>query len=539
MKFLSNRGARSRLMAVAGAVVATIGAIAALGTGSAVAGGGHTFVAAVPAIPSSLDAADFNGGTRPFFTLLNSSLFAYNDPSCNVSANANNLVGVLAKSWKLNKGGKSYTITLNSYKSAYGNPLTSEDIKWSLDRGLALSPIVKFLSSGNAHYNIKNPITIINAHTFKLNLVSTTPVDLANLAIPTYTIYDAVQAKKHATKKDPWATKWLTSHSDGFGPWQVTSYSANNEVVMTPNPGYTGHRGNITKLILKQIPNPADQAELLHSGQINYAGSLTWSEYASLAKSKNVTVYPCAGFSTDELLLQEKYAPLANVKVRQAISMAINRSALVKGAYAGYGTPALTPFYPGLAPGIKQPKLSENLSEAKTLMSQAGYGSGFTLQVDYNTVQPGSEVIQDAILLQSQLAQIGITVQLNQLASGNDETTDWETGNYQALIYSTSPALPALYFSASLQEPGAPADSFGYKDPLYVTDMNKLGAAIPGTKGYNAAVAALAKVFVTDMPAINLVNTPNIFAMTSNVTNIKGGLDTSPIIPDAAQLDMK
>jgi peptide/nickel transport system substrate-binding protein len=128
---------------------------------SASTGGGKTFVAAVQAIPSSLDAANFNGGTRPFFTLMNSQLFAYNVNSCSTAPSAAALTGVLAKSWSTDPGGKSYTITLNDYKSQYGNPLTSEDVQWSLERGLALSPIVKFLSLDEAHFNPKDPITIL------------------------------------------------------------------------------------------------------------------------------------------------------------------------------------------------------------------------------------------------------------------------------------------------------------------------------------------------------------------------------------------
>src|SRR5262249_36621070 len=162
------------------------------------------------------------------------------------------------------------------------------------------------------------------------------------------------------------------------------SYQANNEVIMKPNPGYTAPRGNVGTLIMKQIADPAQQAQLLESGSINFAQSLTWSQFKSLSSSSSVKVYPCAGFSTDNILLQQTYTPLANAKVRQAISMATSRQALVTGAYAGFGTPSLSAWIPSMAPGVTQPQFTEDASAAKSLLAQAGYPNGFPLTLEYN-----------------------------------------------------------------------------------------------------------------------------------------------------------
>ena len=354
----SHRAPRRLVAALAGAL-ALCGIIAGCGGTSSSSGSGSsggsssgskTAVVAVQAIPPTLDSASFSGGTRPFFTALNSMLFNYDVSSCSVAPSADRLVGQLVKSWTADPGGKSYTITLNDYKSQYGNPLTSEDVKWSLARGEALSPIVKFLSHASAHYSTTDPIQIISPTVFKLNVAQKTPVDLAMFTIPDLLDFDATEAMKHATSKDPWATKWIAAHSDGFGPWQVSTYTQNNEIVFTQNPGYTGPRGNVKTLIMKQIPDPSDQSQLLQSGSINYAGTLTWSQYKSLGSSSSVKVYPCASFSRDWLVLNQASGPLANPKVRSAINMAIDRQALVQGAYAGYGTPSLSAWLPSRTP---------------------------------------------------------------------------------------------------------------------------------------------------------------------------------------------
>jgi peptide/nickel transport system substrate-binding protein len=530
-----------RLAAAAAAAVAAGGLLAGCGGSSSSgaassSGGGQTFVAAVQAIPTNLDSVTFSGGTRPFFTLLGSQLFNYADTACSVAPSTSALVGQLAKSWQLDPGGKSYTITLNDYKSQYGHPLTSEDVQWSLERGLALSPIVKFLSANSADYNLKNPITIVSPTVFKLNVEHITPVDLAMFTIPTYSIFDATEAKLHATSSDPWATKWIATHSDGFGPWQVQSFVPNNEIVFTQNPGYTGSRGNVSTMIMKQVPDPSDQAELLQSGSINYAGSLTWAQYKSLQSNPKVKVYSCAPTSRDWLLLNQAYGPLANVQVRQAINEAINRQALVTGAYAGYGSPALSPFLSSELPaGVSAPSVTESATSAKALMAQAGYPHGFSLTLTYNAVQPGSQVAQDAILLQSQLAQIGITLNLNLLASGNDLQSDQSAGKYQAMLWSESGAVPGLYFDAGLIEPGAPNNTWNYKSPAWIAATNELASQV-GSPAYDAAATKLANLVVTDVPIVSLVNTPNVFAVTSNVSNVNASLRTAIIIPDVSEL---
>jgi peptide/nickel transport system substrate-binding protein len=530
---------KRRLVTVAMAAAACgiiAGFVASSSPEASASSGSETFVAAVPAVPASLDPVSFQAGTRQVLDAYNSQLFNLNVKSCGATPSGLSLTGNLAKSWTRDPGGKSYTITLNDYKSQYGNPLTSEDVKWTVERGLAVVPIDKAIGLLFAHYNPKNPITIINSHTFKLNVVSATPEDLPNFAVPTFTIYDATEAMKHATKTDPWAKAWLATHADGFGPWQITSYTPNSEVVMTPNPGYTGPRGNVSKVILKAVPTPSDQSELLSSGEVDYAGGMTWPEYKSLASSSSVKVYPCAAYSRDWLILNQKYGPLANLKVRQAINMAINRQALVTGAYAGYGTPALTGWIPGEASGGTA---TESVSAAKALMASAGYPHGFALTLVYNEVQPGPQADQLAILLQSQLSAIGIQLNLDHTPSAATWETDNETGNYQAELYSSLPVIPDVYFDALLIAPGSINNTWHFENPQYLALFKKLSGATPGSQTFNSAATQLGVLNTTLLPVVNLVNTPNIFAMTSNVTLTTASLRTITVLPDFSQLEMK
>jgi len=518
--------------------VAACGGGASSGGDTASSGDGKTFVMAVNTLPNTLDIKDFSGGTRPYLVLLNSHLVDYDVNSCDTAPSAQKLQGQLAKSWEYGADRKSLTFTLkDNIKSQYGNPLTAEDVKWSLERGLQLSPIIKFLSTKSMYLADTNPIEVISPTQIKLNLKSATPIDVATFTVPTFTIFDSTEAKKHATADDPWANKWLEQNSDAFGPWQVSTFDKGNQITFTKNPGWPEPTGDYDTIVLKQIANSSDQAQLLQDGSVNYAKTLTWSQFSDLNKNPAVTVYACAPVARDWLVVQQAKPEFADGRVRQAISMAINRDELIKGAYAGSGVPALTGLLESQIPaGADVQKTGYNLDEARKLMADAGYPDGFTFTLNYNAALPGSQVDQLAILLQNQLKQIGITVNLNKMATGNDMNTSHAAGTYEAELWGAYGSVPDAYFDAGLIAPGAPNATWGYKSQEFTDLYNQMAAAAPGSAEYDDAVVKIANLNITDMPVIPLVSVPNIFAMTAGLQGVDESLRTIMTQPSPSDL---
>ena len=537
---VTGRSRRIRRALVAASVTTVALTAAACGGGGSDTGSsstGSTFVMATQALPDNLDIKDFSGGTRPLMSLMDSQLVNYDVSSCDEAPSADKLVGQLADSWSYSADRTSIDFKLKDLKSNFGNPLTSEDVKWSLERGRELSPIVGFLSTGSAHWAETDPITVVSDTEFTLNLDAPTPVDLAMWTIPTFTIFDSVEAQKHATSDDPWANAWLAENSAGFGPWKVDSVDTGNQITLSKNPGWTGDTGSYDKVVLKQITSSSDQAQLLADGSVNYARNLTWSQYDDLKTNDDVEVYSCSPVSRDWLVLNFKKPELADVKVRTAISEAINRDELVKGAYAGQGTPALTGLLEGETPaGAQVEQTTYDVEHAKTLMAEAGFADGFDLTLNYNPVQPGSQVDQLAILLQSQLKEIGINLTLNKLASGNDLQTAHSEGTYEAELWSSSSAMPSTYFDVGLLQPGSPNTTWGYDSEEFVDLVNQLSATEPGSPEADDITTQLANLNISDMPVVQLVSTPNIFAMTAGLKGIEDSLGTVMIQPQPAGL---
>ena len=179
-----------------------------------------------------------------------------------------------------------------------------------------------------------------------------------------------------------------------------------------------------------------------------------------------------------------------------------------------------------------------DVAAAKALLASAGYPHGFSMTLTYNPTQPGPQVDELAILLKAQLAQIGITLTLENLPSAAQYTTDQFSGKFQATIQSESPAVPSEFFDAGFLAPDSPINTFHYDNPAYTAAFQALGASVPGTAAYKAALVKLANLNITSAGYIYLVATPNIFAMSSSISNVDKSLVTGPIIPQPSQLTM-
>jgi len=524
---------RRVLLATAAAALTIFGAVGAAqaavrGESSATSA---TLVYAVPSVTTTLDYAPYQGDANRFVDIpLESKLVLY-DPSklkgkgCYQLASVSDIRGDLATSWSYSKDRKTITLKLRNARSQYGNVLTADDVKWSINRSMAISPIAAFNYFTIAHYRKIDPVTVVNSRTVQLHVDQPTALDLIENTVFFAVIYDSREALKHATSSDPWATAWLQTHTDTFGPWEVSDFQPGQQVTYVPNPYYYGksQRGNITKFIIRQIPDAATRVQLLQAGQVDWAARLSFNDYLTLNRTHGVTVKKCLSPNRDDIVLNIHNPILSKTQVRQAISMALDRRAIAKGAYLGFGQPARS----GLSQWYSYPKptatYSYNPQQAKQLLAQAGYPNGFDLNMLYSPTRPGPVAEQSAILIQSMLGAIGIRVHLTEDASGTDFSSKFLAGNFDAIVWQEPPLIADPYFSASIYNiSNSFQNHFGFNDPGYDKFVLSVGTTPPGKKRA-ALMAKLAGLGVTDYPVIYLTDD---FFMQGFRSNISGYLAT-------------
>ncbi|MGB3438148.1 MAG: ABC transporter substrate-binding protein [Actinophytocola sp.] len=521
----ARRGRAAGALAVAVALVATACGGTSGGGGSA--GASATFTYALTGLPTSLDPADYQGDpSRNIGFELASSLFRWDteklpNQGCDELANVDQLTGQLAESYERSTDGKVVTVKLRDATSAAGNKLTSADVKWTFDRLIALEVgTPNTLMQDVADY-AADPIKVVDDKTFEIQLDAAGAMDLAILTWAQFRILDSTDVKAHVTDADPWAKEYLVNHSASFGPWtqEPGDFVSGDRLTLTANKNYKAERGDVTKLVFLSVPDASSRAQLVSTGNANYGTGLQYEQYAQLKDTPGVDVQTCASADRIPLVLNAKDPNLGKPEVRRAISLAVDRKSIVDAVYRGFNKPATG----GLshAYGIENTEkgtYSHDVAEAKKLMSEAGVGN-IPITLHISPSRPGPEAEQIAILLQSQLKEIGIDVKIQTVASATEINTIFHDGTFQALLYLEPPAVADPYYSVFLYNSSfSKLNTYGYANPELDDLAKQIGVMSPGEDRDQLAAEAGEQI-VQNPPFIYLVDRDFVHAVREGFTN--------------------
>jgi peptide/nickel transport system substrate-binding protein len=330
-------------------------------------------------------------------------------------------VPVLAKDWKISPDGKEYTFTLrDDVKFASGNPLTADDVKFSLMR---LKNI-----KGNPGWMMDplKEVQVVDKSTVKTVLSDSFGDWLAVLAGPNSGIVDSKLVKEHegtdadgADQSDK-AEEWLNQNSAGSGPFVLKGWQKNNVISLERNSTYFQGAAKLAKVEIRDVPSPATQKLQVEAGDVDVALSLTPDLVDTLKNNPNVKV--TLGQSLDNLYMGLTTDPainpnLAKKEVRQAIRAAIDYDgvlALTNGQ-AVRGPAVYSIGVLGLTQADADrinPKYDPD--KAKQLLASVGLSAGFSFPLEYGTGPSPVGVTYESIAqkVQADLKKVNIDVQL-------------------------------------------------------------------------------------------------------------------------------
>lgn len=519
---------RMRYALIAGASVSIILSGCSLQEPADGGGGGQTtggtFVYASPGVPDHLDQTPWGGQpSKLTYAVIASTLVQYQG-ECDVLGQSDDLAPGLAESWEIAEDGSGVTFHLGDAKSAAGNEITAEDVRWSVERQLELEAFIPSALGFIGRYDIDNLVTVIDEKTVKMNTLESSSFDVMQFASTLLTIHDSATALENATDDDPWASEFLKKNTANFGPWQVERFEPGTEIVFEPNENYTGERGNVESVIIKAVPDSATRMQLLRSGDVSWADSLTFAEYAELDGVADVTVENCVSADRDDLMLQQAGTVFADPRVRQAVSMAIDREQIVTSIYRGFGEPAMH----GVPQYYEFPE-PENTYEydpegAKALLAEAGHPDGISFTALFSSSRPGPQVEQVAVQVQADLAKAGITMELNRVAGAAEFFQLVREHRYEAVFYSDSTFVgDASYGAAAFTLSTSNINTFGYASAEYDELVAEARRATGAER--DQAISDIADLGTTDMPIVYLVDSSNVQAHRSDIT----GFTNSPM----------
>ena len=253
----------------------------------------------------------------------------------------------------------------------------------------------------------------------------------------------------------------------GTGPFEFVEWVQGDHITVRKNPTYfKAGLPHLDQVTFKFLPVDQSRIDALSAGELDWADGIPLQQVAALASDARFTYVtsPVAGIP-DFLTLNSRVAPFDNIKVRQAIALAINRDDIRKVAYLGTGEPGLTEVPTGSvwydATGIFGAKT--DIAAARQLLADAGFPNG--LSVEYLGLSQYPELLKTGQVVREQLKQIGIDMTIKAV-----DVSVWYdafvSGNFQITsAYQERTIDPDNFYSLVLKS-GGPINTSGYANPV-------------------------------------------------------------------------
>jgi peptide/nickel transport system substrate-binding protein len=338
-------------------------------------------------------------------------------PNGTTRVDPSHIVPDLAKSWKITNGGKKYTFKLRSGVTfASGRPVDAAAVKYSWERTIAMAGCgVTIMSDGYVSPNQIASMSAPNPTTFVVTLTHPNKNALQDWAQASASIVDPALVEANGGVQPGKTNPWMASHEAGAGPYNLQSYSPNNQAVFVANPRYW-RQPKAKTVIINFISSDPTLLLQARSGAADVTLGLTGQSVASLRGNKAVRIVADDATLSQQIGLANDKAPLNNLKVREALHLALPYKQILNKVAFGYGKlyyGPVQPAYPTFNAALSKP-LALNLTKAKALMKASGVATPFTLPM---VIQAGNAVQgQIAAVAQGVWKGLGVNVVIQPLA---------------------------------------------------------------------------------------------------------------------------
>ena len=366
--------------------------------------------------------------------------------------------GDLATSWQASDDQKVWTFKLNpAAKFSDGAPVTAAAVKASFER------LLKIAQGPSEAFPKDLKVEAPDEQTVRFTLGTPFAPFLNTLANDGAAIINPAVLKQHAADD---ARGWLAQHTAGSGPFMLQRWQKGQQLVLVPNPHYSGKRPAFKRVAIKIIGESATRRLQLTRGDIDIAESLPVDQLGALKQEGKVTVAEYPSLRVTYLYLNNAKPPLNQVDLRRAISWSTDYQGLVKGILAGNGKQMRGPIPDGMWGFDPQAmQYSNDPTQAKAAWEKVA-DKPKTLTFLYSDSDPNWEPI--ALSTQASLNALGISVKLEKLANATMRDRIGK-GDYDIAIGNWSPdfADPYMYMNYWFQsdKKGLPGNRAFYANP--------------------------------------------------------------------------
>ena len=356
-----------------------------------------------------------------------------------------NVVPMLAEKWDISEDGKSYTFYLKKgVKFHNGEEMKASDVLFSFKR--MLSPAAAAI---HAYSNVIDPegFKVIDDYTLVVKTKEALGAFLASMNHG----FASIVSEKAVTE----AGKDYGAQPVGTGPFKYVSWAKGDRIVLERFEDYHDKKAALSKMILRAVTESTSRTIELESGAVDLALDPPGSDVKRLEANNKIEVVRRPGQLVYHLGFNLDKEPYNNIKVRQAMNIAVNRPGMAKVVYRGNAAPSVGPWTSAVKYAPQDvPQIEYDLEKAKELLKEAGYEKGFKAVL---WVPDRKEQADMATILQDEYKKIGIDMEIKV----------YEWGAYIEALKAADHELYIMGWSG-----GAPApDPYFFAGPKFLSSV--------------------------------------------------------------------
>jgi peptide/nickel transport system substrate-binding protein len=316
----------------------------------------------------------------------------------------------LAKSWTISEDQKVYTFKLiDGVKFHNGEPFSSATVKFAFERAKG----EKSTNKRKAVFANMEAIETPDPSTVVLKLKTPNPNLLFNLGENTAALVEPKSADSNAT------------NPVGTGPFKFSAWQKGQSVTLVKAETYRDPASiKLSRITFRFINDPSAMTAALLSGDLDAVPQGGTDNIDQFKRDKRFVV--TEGLTQGETVLgiNNKRKPFDDVRVRRAISHAINRQEIIDGAMNGVGVPIGSHFSPHHPDYVDLTGVyPHDVNKAKALLAEAGVAPGTQWTL---TLPPPAYARRGGEIIAAQLAKVGIQIKID-----NVEWAQWLDGVYK------------------------------------------------------------------------------------------------------------
>jgi peptide/nickel transport system substrate-binding protein len=442
-----------------------------------------------------------------------------------VAAREDGTVGpMLASSWTISPDGRTYRFALRrGIRFHNGAPLTSSDVKWSLDR---------YLASGS-HWRCRSDLSASGiAQVVAVNTPDPLVVEVvldraAPLFLTTLTRLDCGGTGISHRSSVGADGKWRYPIGTGpfrWGEWRhgeyidLVKYDGYQSLRGGPDGNGGGKRALVDRIRFSIIPDGSAASAALLRGSLDVLDALAPNELGNIRGSPGIKLESALSSDLYGILLQTGDPVLRDVRLRRALAVSLDVAALTRVVTHDTATPnsspvpAVSPFYGAAERGL----VRRNLALARALVRESGY-AGQPIQLMTSHSPP--EMYDAAILVQAMAREAGINVEVVSLDWAT-QLARYSSGNYQATIFGFSARLdPSLMFGVLIGDRRTDPRKV-WNSPQAIAFLHQ-SVTVGDRHARQALFDRLDAQFRTDVPAIILYNTRRVTGLRAPISGYR------------------